>query len=439
MQHTEKLYKAIGKSMLSRYTVYAANIISLMLLSRLFTPEIFGTVASIAVLLVFFQILSEAGLGPAVINIDHLPPADRDGIFSLTLIIGIIFSISFIFATPLIAKLYNSVEIIELTPFGAITLFFYSASILPNAMLLRDQNYYKLSIIGLCAEICSTLTASILLQYIDPKIALIGKTASSSAISFISAYYFSSHTEFGRPRLGRKISAVYPLLSFSLYQFLFNLINYFSRNLDNILVGRVLGTAALGVYDRAYQIMRYPLILLSFAMTPAIQPTLRRHANDLRVIEKIHTDFSYKLSLIACPLALAIILLSKLIVKIILGEKWIGVAPLISIFAFSIPAQVVLSTIGSFFQAINKVNLLFLSGLISAATTISLIAIGIHLGNLEKLSWLLVAAFYINYLQSYFIFYRFGLSTTPLIFYKKQTPQLILFIIISYIFYSTTN
>ena len=55
MPYTKTLYRAIGKSMLGRYAVYAANLLSMMLLARLFTPELFGTVASILVFYFFFN------------------------------------------------------------------------------------------------------------------------------------------------------------------------------------------------------------------------------------------------------------------------------------------------------------------------------------------------------------------------------------------------
>ena len=100
MSHTKQLYNAIGKSMLGRYAVYAANLCSMMLLARLFTPETFGTVASVAVFFLFFQMLSEAGLGPAMINLQHLEPDDRNGLFGLTLVVGSIFAVLFYAMAP---------------------------------------------------------------------------------------------------------------------------------------------------------------------------------------------------------------------------------------------------------------------------------------------------------------------------------------------------
>ena len=47
-----------------------------------------------------------------------------------------------------------------------------------------------------------------------------------------------------------------------------------------------MGAGMLGVYDKSYQLMKYPLMLLTFAMTPAIQPVIRRHADDQKKLKK---------------------------------------------------------------------------------------------------------------------------------------------------------
>ena len=74
--------------MLSRYAVYVVNLISIMILSRIFTPQDYGTVAAIMVFFVFFQLMAEAGLGPAIINLERLEAIDRNGLFGLTICLG---------------------------------------------------------------------------------------------------------------------------------------------------------------------------------------------------------------------------------------------------------------------------------------------------------------------------------------------------------------
>lgn len=405
MQHKKQLYKAMSRSMVAKYTVYAVNLLSTIWLARLFTPELFGTVAAVMVFFIFFQLMSEAGLGPAVVNINELSSEDRNGIFSLTIIIGAIMSLLFYGLSPIFTNFYGLPRLNEVIPYVAISLFFSAASILPNAFLMRQQAFYRMAIAGIFAQLASLLSAVVLVEFIDPLHALASRVAISTVVTFIFVYYFSSVTDFGRPVLGKKLLAIKPLLSFSLYQFGFNFINYFSRNLDNILVGKYLGAGSLGIYEKAYQLMTYPLTLLTHAFTPAIQPVLRQYAADVDKIENIHRDFTFKLSILGSIVGFTIFMLADVIVKIALGPNWTAVAPLIQVLAIAIPVQIVLSTSGSFFQTMNRPNLLFLSGFLSAIVMVSAIVYGILQKDMIAIAWALVAAFHINFIQAYFLMY----------------------------------
>lgn len=416
------LYQAIGRSMLGRYAVYIVNLLSMMLLARVFTPEVFGTVASIMVFFTFFQLMTEVGLGPAIINITTLRTEDRNGIFGLTLLIGIVFSGVFYLLSPIFLVFYQLPKVDVVVPYVAISLFFFSATIVPSAFLLREQAYFRIANAGLTAEVVSTIAVVLLANLVEPLHALSAKAIFSSLSNFFVQYYFCNNSEFGRPWPGAKFKAIKPLLSFSGYQFGFNFINYFSRNLDNILIGKYLGSSSLGVYDKAYQLMKYPLMLLTFAMTPAIQPVIRKYANDKDRVEVIHRSFTFKLSLLGAIAGFGVFLCSDLIVKILLGHQWMSVIPIIKILAISIPVQIVLSTSGSFFQAMNRTDLLFLSGVLSAVVTVSAIVWGIWQRDMLILAWSLVMAFHINFLQSYYIMYKYIFRVNMFVFFIRMLP-----------------
>ncbi len=392
--------------MVGRYAVYGVNLLSMMILARLFTPEVFGTLAAVIVFFTFFQLMAEAGLGPAIINLNTLPSEDRNGIFSVTLSLGLVFATIFASMGPFFLMFYGLPRLDEVVPYVAVSLLFFAVSIVPNALLLREQAFFRIANAGLAAEVLSTSVTIGLAQLVDPLHALAAKAVTSSATSFSVSWYFSGDTEFGRPRLGCKFSAIKSLLEFSGYQFGFNFFNYFSRNLDNILVGKYMGAGMLGVYDKAYQLMKYPLMLLTFAMTPAIQPVIRKLARDPLQVELIHRDFTFKLSLMGAAAGLGIFALADWIVLIILGDKWLEVIPIIRILAIAIPVQIVLSTSGSFFQAMNRADLLFWSGTLSTVVMVGAIARGIMQRDIDMLCWSLVVGFHINFIQCYYFMYR---------------------------------
>lgn len=416
------LYRAILRSLLGRYSVYAVNLLSMMMLARLFTPQDFGTVAAIMVFFLFFQLMAEAGLGPAIINLKKLEVVDRDGLFGLTLFVGLVASLSFAALGPVFLSFYQLPKVDEVVPYVAFGLFFFTASIVPNALLLRDQFFFKIAAAGLIAEILSTAAAIFLSFLVDPLHALAAKGGVSALAMFIAVWCFSKGTDFGRPMLGGKFSAVKPLLGFSGYQFGFNFINYFSRNLDKVLIGRFMDAASLGVYEKSYQLMRYPLMLLSFAMTPAIQPVLRKYADSPAVVEEIHRDFVLKLSVMGIMAGVLMYSSADWVVWLLLGDKWMSASPIIRILAISIPAQVVLSTSGSFFQAMGRADALLMSGMLSAIIMVALIVFGVTQRNLELLCWCIVIAVHVNFIQAYWLLYKKVFKARLFGFFIRMIP-----------------
>lgn len=416
------LYGAVLRSMLGRYAVYAVNLASMMLLARLFTPEVFGTVASVAVFFAFFQVMVEAGLGPAIINLERLENRDRNGLFGLTLVGGALLAGIFYSLSPFFVEFYDLPRVNEVVPYIALALVFFAAAIVPNALLLRDQAYFRIANAGLAAELVSTTVTVVLTRWLDPLHALAAKSALSAATLFAVLLFYSKETEFGRPRWGSKFSAIRPLLGFSSYQFGFNFINYFSRNLDNILVGKYFGAGALGIYDKAYQLMRYPLMLLTFAMTPAIQPVVRQYAGDREKVEDLHRDFTFKLSFLGSAAGLGVFVLADWIVQVMLGPQWHGVTAIIRILAIAIPVQIILSTSGSFFQAMNRTDLLFKTGLISAVVTVLAMAWGVLQRDMQTLAWALVASFHINFFIAYYVMYTRIFGKNLLRYFARMMP-----------------
>lgn len=400
------LYRAIAKSIGGKYLTYAVQFGSLMVLARLFKPEQFGLVAEIQVFYVFFQLLADGGLAPAIIGLNKLDPVDRDGMFGLTILIGVALGLIFLLLTPVFVWFYHIDELSLVVPCIAVAVLFNAWSILPNALLQRQQAFYQLALSTLIGEVVALASVYMLRTSMDPVQALSMRLPIIALVNFLLLQGFSGKTDFGRPMLGWKFTAVRPLLSISGYQLAFNFVNYFSRNLDNILVGKFMGPAALGLYDRSYQLMRYPLQLLTYAMTPAIQPALRSRSHDVDYIKKVHLDLAFKLSLLGMAAATGMYFLAKPIVLIAFGVQWMHAVPTIQLLALIIPVQVVLSTSGSFYQTFGRTDLLFKCGLFSAGTNVLAIVAGVWLGTLESLCWAMFISFHVNFVQCYYVMYK---------------------------------
>jgi O-antigen/teichoic acid export membrane protein len=402
------LYTAIKKSIAGKLFTYVVQFIALAIYARVFTPEQFGVIASFQVFIVFFQIFADIGIGPAIINEEHFGKRQRDGIFTLTLLMGLLLSSVFYCLSGYIEGFYGRNGYDDLYVIVCISIIFYSLNIIPLTSLNKDAKFIDIAKVD---TLCEVLTFFVVyfLYYLGFGIyALAIKNVSQSIFKFLFTWSISSKTTIGRAKFGKEIYHIKKIYRFATYQFLFNTINYFTRNLDNILVAKYFGSEILGIYEKSYQLMRYPLMLTTFSMTPAIQPVLTKYKNDIDKVVVEHNKLANRLLFISILISVFIYFNSREIVLLLFGEQWIEVIQLIKIFCIIIPVQAVMSTSGSFFQVINKPRLLFYTGLITALINIIAIILGVIDRELEILAKYLVVSFSINFFICYLILFKLG-------------------------------
>lgn len=429
------LYVSIIKSMMSKYFIYFSHLISMIVLARLFSPEYFGTLAAVMVFFTFFKMVCEGGFSPAIINLRAMSETQRDGIFTFTLLVGVICAVVLYFSADVIEDFYGFPGIVSIMPFIALSVFFSAASIFPNALLLRQVKFFTIGIIGAVSELLGLVLAVIIYKFVGPLEALAIRLLANTIFTSIALLYCSRNLEFGFPKPSKNMSGVSLILSFSSYQLLFNIANYFNRNIDTVIVGKFFGNGVLAIYDKSYEIMKYPLMLLSFAMTPAIQPVINKYSNDIKYVESVHRSFVLKLSLLASVAGFFIFSLSDTIILLLLGDEWLKAADIIRVLSLSIPIQVVLSTSGSFFQSLNKPNILLLSGVFSLIITCIAIACGIYARDIYIFCYFIVIGYHVNFIQAYLLLYYKVFKVNPMSFFINAIPALI-FAPVTYLFFS---
>jgi len=113
----------------------------------------------------------------------------------------------------------------------------------------------------------------------------------------------------------------------------FSVINYFARNLDNILIGRYHGSGALGNYSKAYQLLMMPITNLRSPMDKVAMPVLSRLQNDPDRYRNYYIKYLSILSFVSMPLVVFMFVCSDNIINIVLGRQWIQAGEIFRILA----------------------------------------------------------------------------------------------------------
>jgi O-antigen/teichoic acid export membrane protein len=175
-------------------------------------------------------------------------------------------------------------------------------------------------------------------------------------------------------------SSLRRIWSYSGNVFGFNVVTYWARNLDDLLIGRY-GTAAdLGYYSRAYMVMLLPVQQVVMVIGRVLFPALSRLQHDYDRLRAAYVRALALMIALTAPVSLGLAAAAGPFIDVAYGHRWHPAAQLLTILAVSGPAQLIAGTAGSLFQAIGRTGAQFRRGLINAAVTVVAIVIGLHWG-----------------------------------------------------------
>src|SRR5439155_1126465 len=101
--------------------------------------------------------------------------------------------------------------------------------------------------------------------------------------------------------------------------------NYFALQVDNLVVGRWLGAAALGFYGRAYELMAGPPHLLGDAVDRVLFPAMASIQTDTRRLAEAYRRGVALMGLIMLPASLVLFIVAPELILAMLGPRWTAV------------------------------------------------------------------------------------------------------------------
>jgi PST family polysaccharide transporter len=235
---------------------------------------------------------------------------------------GIILFVLTVLVSPFVADFFKEDLVQPILIFTAIGLIIGSFSVVHRALLEKSLNFKKITI----AEVCAALVSGIIAIFL----AINGYGVWSLVFGGLAGNFISVIILW-------KISAWRPSLKFSFAHFkeLFGfgghvvgsrVLNYIDSNMDYLVVGKLLGTSALGYYTFAYHLITFPLHKISMIVTRVTFPAFSTIQDDNDTLRKGYLKVVRYISLITFPMIAGIFVVAPEFVVVVYGAKW---APMI--------------------------------------------------------------------------------------------------------------
>lgn len=400
MQVDQEIRRGAFFVFIAKYSNILIGLVINSILAHFLSPTEYGVVGVVAVFITFFSILGDIGVGPAIVQNSDLSGKEVSDIFKIMTLLSICIGLSFYLLSYGIAWFYESDVYIPIGQLLAISVFFSSLCGVPRSLLVRDKSFKLLGGIEIIASVSTGILAVLLAVKGYSYYSIVWRSILSSLMVCVMCLYFSKL----RLVTGFGLGGFKKIARYSGFQFAFNFINYFSRNLDNILIGKFMGNQNLGIYGQAYQLMMYPVANLTHVITPVLHPVLAKYASQPKIIFEEYLKVVKVLAMLGTPISVFVFFSSEEIVFLLLGVKWMGVAPVLQIFGATIWLQMVNSSGGAIFQSIGRTDLLFRVGILSTTTNISAMLTGIlYFESLTLTAICISASLVVNFVVIYYI------------------------------------
>lgn len=221
-----------------------------IILARTLTPEEFGIAAAAVFFSQLAARLSSGGLGNALVRIKELRPEHISTVFTFNAGITALSVAALIAAAPFVGDFYGRPEVGWLLPVVAINFALGALSNVQQALLSRDLRYREMAKIGTADVTVAAITSVIL--------ALVGFSYWSLVLGEVCGAFvkftYGVRVVGWHARLHFDRTAARELSSFAAGSYVRRMLEHFTRNVDSLIVGRTLGMAALGFYDKGFSI-----------------------------------------------------------------------------------------------------------------------------------------------------------------------------------------
>ncbi|MCG6135958.1 MAG: lipopolysaccharide biosynthesis protein [Nostoc sp. LLA-1] len=363
-------------TMFAQVFKFGLNLVSNVVLARLLTPPDYGLVGMVTAVTGFVTIFRDLGLSMATVQKEEINHQQVSTLFWVNILISIVTTIITVAIAPVIAQFYSEPRLTWITIALAGGFIISGLGVQHQALLNRQMQYKVLmtrDVISMLAGIVSAIVAAwyglgywalVILPLVT---AFVGTAGLWMACNW-------------RPGLPARKAGVRSMLVFGSNLTGFNMVNYFARNLDNVMIGRVWGAQQLGLYAKAYQLLLLPLQQINAPVTAVAIPTLSRLVDSPERYRQAYLRILEKLTILTTPLIVFLIATSDWIILLLLGEQWSEASPIFSLLGIIALTQPVSSTTGWLFITQGRTNHMFQWGVVGSTLSVVSIIAGLPWG-----------------------------------------------------------
>jgi PST family polysaccharide transporter/lipopolysaccharide exporter len=340
---------------LSTVCVGSLSLVKSVILARLLTPDHFGLMAACMVVIRAIEVFTETGLGAALIQrrgnvADALPT-----VYTISVVRSLSLAVIVVASSPFVAEFYEKPELSSLLEVLAVGLLVGGFGNVNAIVAQKELNFRPLFYLQQAVAVMDFVVTVVLAFWWRDVWALVVGHVAKAFIGVPLSFLLLP----GRPVLGWGTQIAKELLTYGKYITGLTIVVYVTTEIDNVVIGKLLGMEALGVYVVAYMLANLPATHIAKVVASVLLPAYSKLQDDRSALHSAYLRATQLVSTLAVPLAVGLAVLADELVATVYGSKWMGAADVLPVLCLFGALRAVSSINGYVFNAVGRPNVPF--------------------------------------------------------------------------------
>jgi O-antigen/teichoic acid export membrane protein len=351
----KKTLEGVKWASLAKFTNIGVGIFRISILARFLTKEDFGLIGLVYIVIGFAELFMDMGLSTAILHKQNISQKEYSSLYWLNFLVSVFLFLVVLLVSPWFSAFYKQPQLNALIPLVSVNIILSSIGRQFSTVFQKELNFYILSIVEIVAALLSMIVAIVLAMYDFGVYAL----AYSTLIQFATLNLLFLGLGYKKHPIKWHFSLkeTFPFLKIGIYQVGGQLINYFSKELDVSIIGKMFGMGPLGSYNLAKQLAVKPTMFVNPIITEVASPLLATMQNDKEKLKENYVKLIKMTSIVTFNIFLLIFIFSDLIIYILYGAKYQECVLLLRLFCVYMYLRGIHNPIGSLLIATGRTDL----------------------------------------------------------------------------------
>lgn len=331
------------------------QLIQISILTRFLAKEDFGLVAMAGVVINFTNIFAELGFTSAVLHKQAPTSNEYSSLYWTNIVISLILYLILLLLTPLAASFYQDSRLINIIPILGVNLVISSVGKLHITIMQKKFKFKLISTIEL-ASIVVGVIAAIVLAMNDYGIysLIISSLIATSVTTFLALLLSLSSTPI---RFYFNFNDLRDYFKVGGYTFGSQILSFFTNDIDTLIIGKLLGAEALGLYNLSKNIAVKVYSIVNPIVMRVLTPILAEMQKDRELLKENYLKVVSYLAYINIPIYLIIVICSKELLFFLYGKDYVSGYVILSFMAIYYCANSINNPVGSLQIATGRTDI----------------------------------------------------------------------------------